>query len=334
MKTVSVIVVNYNGYRFLKRLLDSIQIQTFKDFETIFVDNNSSDGSANFVQNNYPEITIIQAENKGFGTSCNLAAKNSNGQYLAFLNEDMYLPEDFLENIISFRNNLKLKYKNIGGISCKLIDFDGIAEKSSRTLGARMDFFGFPIKNNDPKDIFIISGSPFFVSKKIFLASGGFNENIFLYGEDADLSWRLKIFGHNNYICHTTHIFHFGGGTTGNFGPAKIANNIYSSWIPIFTNYHWLTLTLMIPFYTIYILAVNIAILFLKKFDLTYTYEIYKKYRSFFINFKSIYKFRKFVQRKRLKNDWFILKYISVIPAFLINASYRKLLPSYIIKNY
>ena len=159
-----------------------------------------------------------------------------------------------------------------------------------------MDFFGFPIKNNNPDDIFIISGCPFLITKELFLTSGGFNENIFLYGEDMDLSWRLTIFGYSNYIDHDNHIFHYGGGTTGNFGPAKIANNIYSSWIPIFTNYHWLTLALVIPFYIIYILSISIAILFFKKFDLAYIYEIYKKYRSFFINFRTV---------KNLKNRLF-----------------------------
>src|SRR4030043_1232618 len=333
MKKVSVIIVNYNGQRFLERLFKSIELQIFQDFETIFVDNDSSDKSVNFVESNYPKAMIIQAKNRGFGTSCNLAAKSANGQYLVFLNEDMYLPEDFLENIINYRHNLESKRKNIGGISCKLIDFDSDPEKSSKILGARMDFFGFPVKNKNPHDIFSISGSPFFVSRELFLSAGGFNENIFLYGEDVDLSWRFKIFGYSNYICHDTHIFHYGGGVTGNFGPAKIANNIFSSFIPVFSNYHSLTLAVILPLYFIYVFALSIAIFIFKKLDFLYLKEIYKKYLTFFKNIKKAYKFRRFVQKKRIKSDFFIFKYISFIPAFVVNASYKKLFSSYIIKN-
>lgn len=334
MKKVSVIIVNYNGQRFLKRLFESVRHQTFRDFETIFTDNSSSDKSVDFVRNNYPEVKIIQAENRGFGASCNLAAKSADGKYLIFLNEDMYLPEDFLEKIINYRNKLELKDRNIGGISCKLIDFDSDPEKSPKVLGARMDFFGFPVKNMNPRDIFSISGSPFLVSRKLFLSARGFNENIFLYGEDLDLSWRLKLFGCSNYICHDTHIFHFGGGVTGSFGPAKIANNIFSSCIPIFSNYHWLTLAAAIPLYLMYILVLGLAVFVFKKLDFSYPKEIGRKYLAFFKNIKKAYGFREFVQNKRIKSDFFIFKYVSFIPAFIVNASYKKLFASYIIKNY
>jgi GT2 family glycosyltransferase len=333
MKKVSIIIVNYNGQRFLKRLLESIEFQTFRDFETIFVDNDSSDMSVDFVRNNFPESRIIQAENRGFGTSCNLAVKSANGKNLLFLNEDMYLPEDFLENIISYKMKLESKRKHIGGISCKLIDFDSSPEKASRTFGARMDFFGFPVKNKNPDNIFIISGCPFLITKELFLASGGFNENIFLYGEDMDLSWRLRLFGYSNYICHDTHIFHFGGGVTGDFGPAKIANNIFSSCIPVFSNYHWLTLIIIVPLYLVYILFLSIAIFIFKKLDLLYLKEICGKYMTFLKNIKKVYKFRKFVQKKRARSDFFIFRYVSFIPAFIVNASYKKLLSTYIIKN-
>lgn len=333
MKTISIIIVNYNGQRFLERLCKSIELQTFRDFEIIFVDNGSKDNSLRFIREKFPDVITIQSENKGYGTSCNIGFNSAKGEYLIFLNEDMYLPKNFFEKMLEFRR--KLQNQNIiGAISCKMVDFDADPEDFNPTHGAKMDIFGFPIKNKRANDIFIVSGSPLFISRNLFNRVKGFNENIFLYGEDVDLSWRLKIFGYNNYVCHTTHIFHFGGGATGSFGPSKIANNIFSSWIPIFTNYHWMTLIIIIPFYLIYILTAITAVLFFKKMDLSYACEIYKKYKYFFGNMKKIWRFRKFVQNRRTRSDYFVLKYISLLPAFVVNSSYRKLLPGYIIKNY
>jgi len=227
MKTVTIIIVNYNGRRFLERLFSSIYSQTFKDFEIIFVDNESKDDSVSFVSQNYSETKIVRLKNLGFGTGCNAGAREAEGKYLVFLNEDMYLPEDFLEKIMAFRANLdKNSNKKIGGVSCKLINFDSDPEKVRKNYGASIDLFGFPTKGNNPNDIFAISGSPFFILKEIFQKVGGFNENIFLYGEDVDLSWRLKIFGFHNFMAQQTQIFHYGGGVTGFFGPEKISENI------------------------------------------------------------------------------------------------------------
>lgn len=333
MKYFSVIIVNYNGKRFLPRLLDSLNNQSFRDFEIIFVDNASKDDSVDFVKNNYPDVKIINSQNRGYGHACNLAAKKTQGRYLIFLNEDMYLDADFLNKMASYRQYLERTEKNIGAVSCKLIDFDSDPGLTPKTLGANIDLFGFPIKNRNEHDIFAVSGCPFSISRDLFFESKGFNENIFLYGEDLDFSWRLKILGRNNFIDHNAHIFHYGGGTTGSFGPEKIANNLCCSFIPIFTNFSGTTIFFLLPIYFLYIMLISLVLFFVKKCDYTYNYEIYKKYKYFWLNIKNIYRFRKFVQKKRIQNDFFIVKYLSFLPAFLVNMSYEKLSKKYKIVN-
>jgi len=334
MITISIIIVNYNGRRFLERLFATLNDQTFKNFEVIFVDNDSKDDSVDFIRQNYSEAKIVRLKNLGFGTGCNIGAESATGKYLIFLNEDMYLPEDFLEKIIAFRASLdKNNNKKIGGISCNLINFDSDPQEVRENYGASIDLFGFPVKGKNPEDIFAISGSPFFIAKEVFQAAGGFNENIFLYGEDIDLSWRLKIFGFNNFVFQQTQIFHYGGGTTGFFGPEKISENIFSSYIPMITNYKLLTLIFLIPFYFIYLTAVTLVIFIGKQFDGHYVIAILTKLGMILRNMKKILSFRKFVQSKRVKSDIFIFRYISLIPAFLQNKSYKKLLNNYMIKN-
>lgn len=331
MKTVSLIIVNYNGKRFLKRLLDSIREQTLQDFEVIFVDNDSKDDSIEFIKNNYPEVIIILSKNNGFGSACNLGVKKATGKYVAFFNEDMYFPKDFLQKIISFRESKKTEEK-IGGVSCKIIDFDSDSNLTLPTYGARIDILGFTTKSKNKNDNFSISACPFLIEKILFEKIGGFNEMIFIYGEDSDLSWRLKIFGYENYTTNNTYLYHFAGGATGNFGPKKMADIVYGGFVSIFDNYGLVMLIIFLPLFCVFSVLFYILITLLK-LDLKYFLEIIRKKIYFIKNFKKALKFRKFVQAGRKKGDCQIIKNISLVPAFFINGSLGKVGKNYKVKN-
>ncbi len=332
MSKFSVIIVNYNGQRFLQRLLDSIQNQTFEDFEVIFVDNGSKDDSINFVKENFPDVKTIQLENKGYGTGCNTGAKIARGEFLIFLNEDMYLPEDFLEKMIAFRESLPDQGK-IGAISCKMVDFEAKPDNFKPTYGAKIDVFGFPVRAKNSEETFVVSGSPMFIRKDLFLKIHGFNEAIFIYGEDVDLSWRLNIFGFRNYTVNSTYLHHFGGGATGILAPKKVADIVYGAFIPIFTNYSLVALLLILPAFLVFIICFYI-ILSIAKFDFGYIFEMFRKIGFFKQNLKRALLMRHFVQTNRKKNDLYLKKYISPLPAFVVNRSLEKLREGYAIKNF
>ncbi len=334
MKTlVSLIVVNYNGRRFLSRLLKSIENQTRSDIETILVDNASQDDSIAYVKRYFPQVKVVSTGNNGFGCACNQGATQARGQYLAFLNEDMYLPSDFVQLMInSFQAKLAKKIR-VGAISCKLVDFDSDPDLMPNKYGGQLDLFGFPVSKYFRSDIFTISGCPFFMAKKTFIKVGGWNASIFLYGEDIDFSWRLKILGYVNFMEPKTHIFHFGGGTTGAFGPDKVAHNLTLSLVPMLTNYSWLTLCVVLPLYFIYILLINLFLLIMKSGDTSYNQAVIKRFKIILGNWRKILKLRKQVQTNRIYNDIFVLKYISFVPAFITNMSYQKLSARYVIKN-
>lgn len=83
MVRFSIIITNYNGLSFIKDCLDSLENQIFKDFEVIFVDNNSIDNSVNFVKEHYSNVIfILNSINRGYGGGCNDGAKASKGDYL------------------------------------------------------------------------------------------------------------------------------------------------------------------------------------------------------------------------------------------------------------
>ena len=95
---VSVIIVNWNGRKWLEKCLDSLRVQTYKNFEVIFVDNASTDDSVDFVEKNYPEVVILKSDrNLGFAGGNNLGIDNSKGEFILFLNNDTWVKEDFLK---------------------------------------------------------------------------------------------------------------------------------------------------------------------------------------------------------------------------------------------
>ena len=105
---ISIIIVNYNGKKWLQKCLDSLLCQTYNNFEIIFVDNGSSDDSVEFVNNNYKDerIKIIKSDkNLGFAGGNNLGIDNSKGEYILLLNNDTWVEFDFLEKLFIFYNS-------------------------------------------------------------------------------------------------------------------------------------------------------------------------------------------------------------------------------------
>lgn len=98
---VSVVTVNYNGYRFLNTLLDSLFMQDYPNYEIILVDNNSSDGSEEFVKEKYPKVKVVQTKtNLGFAGGNNAAIPYCKGKYIAFINNDTRVDKKWLSSLI------------------------------------------------------------------------------------------------------------------------------------------------------------------------------------------------------------------------------------------
>lgn len=322
---VTLIVVNWNGRRFLERLLNSLKSQTYKNLEIIMVDNSSSDDSVDFVKKSFPEITLLSSENLGFGHSCNLAVEKSTGEYLAFLNEDMYLPKDFVENMMSFYIQQSRKFKNVGAVGCRIADFDTDPTLTPVTYGGRIDLFGYPISKFDKEDLFGISGSPLFMAKRTYVDIGRFCPDIFLYGEDIDICWRLRLFGYKLLINPDAYLHHFGGGVSGGFKPKKVALLLASNIVPILNCYSTPLLLVVLPMYTVYILSVLAFLTFRNGFDKAIAKEYFKCVKNVFVKLPSILSYRKFVQGGRKMSEKEMFKYISFVPSIIYNQWWKKL---------
>ena len=236
MKDISVIIPNYNGLRFLGTVFDSLRHQTTDRFETILVDNGSTDGSVDFTAANYPEVRIIPLpDNRGFAGAVNEGIKASSGKYCLLLNNDTEAEPEFVEEL----------YKAIGrhkrAFSCqaKMISFDD--RQKIDDAGNYYCALGWAFARGKGKDvslynkeerIFSACAGAAIYRKSLLLKLGLFDEEHFAYLEDLDIGYRARLKGYENWFAPRAVVYHVGSGTSGSrYNQFKIRyssrNNIY-----------------------------------------------------------------------------------------------------------
>lgn len=215
-KELSVIIVSYNCLPLIKQCIASID--RYNDIgdalEVIIVDNSQDDETINWLRSERPDLISIDNENKGFGQGNNVGAKASHGKYLLFLNPDTILIEPvFGYAVEKFRSDPEL-----GTFGVRLLDAD---QKRNHSFLLRWVPGMFRTKLNDllvALDIFIPSkmftlGADIFIRRDLFFENGGFDENFFMYCEEADLTNRVNSSGMKNRFFRDKRIIHLEGKT-------------------------------------------------------------------------------------------------------------------------
>jgi GT2 family glycosyltransferase len=196
----SVIIVDYNAGVQLRDCIESISNSLPGDCEILVVDNASTDGSADFLRQGSGVVRLIDSRtNLGFGAGCNLAASESRADFLVFLNPDTVAERGWLEALLAplaAEPSVGLSTaKIVLGDQPDLINACGndvhlTGITLCRGLGRRRDDFGLA-----DEDVSAVSGASFAISRRLFQALGGFDEDMFLYMEDTDLSMRARLAG-------------------------------------------------------------------------------------------------------------------------------------------
>ena len=118
---VSIIIPHYNNYNIIKGCLKSIEKLTFKNFETIIVDNASSDDSFRLIKDNHSDVNLIQSKyNRGYAGGCNYGSNFAKGKYLLFLNNDTEQENDFIEPLVDFLD----QNENVCSVQPKIKNFN------------------------------------------------------------------------------------------------------------------------------------------------------------------------------------------------------------------
>jgi GT2 family glycosyltransferase len=207
--SISVIILNYNGARWIKRCLDSLVAQTiFQQIEVIVADNLSTDGSDRTAQElvkGWPNGKFIQhGENLGFCEGNNRAVPPARGEYLFFLNNDTWLEPDCLEKLLS-----GVKAARASAATPLVLNYDD--ESRQRVFGVGFDICGyvaFAEVQPEIRELFMPPGCSYLIEAKLFRDLGGFDRDIFLYCDELDLSLRVWISGHRCAAIQTARLHH------------------------------------------------------------------------------------------------------------------------------
>ncbi len=216
---ISVIVVNYNGLRVIQRCLDSILRSGYPAFEIIAVDNASNDGSLQLICGRCKSDRRLRAvanpRNLGFGGGFNLAANDAKGKHLVFLNNDTEVEPDAFANLVAVLE----RDPSVGAAQSKLLmmtDRDRID-----SAGDMIPTIGWPSSRGKYEidhgqydvqvEISSARGAAMIVRKAVFQEVGGFDPDYFMYYEDVDLSWRIRLRGYKIEFVPRSVVYHFGG---------------------------------------------------------------------------------------------------------------------------
>jgi len=240
-KKLSIIIVSFNSKDYLKNCINSILKYppnlNEDDFEIIIVDNNSKDGTQEFIENNYLNFKFIKLIknnlNKGFSFANNIAIKNSNSKYYLFLNSDTEVFEDSINNLLKFFEQCQLNNINIGVVGPKIINPDGSIQLSCRRFPSFINAAFYTIlagikpnnrfsrhyklmdiDRNKPFEVDWVSGSAMMVSQLALDVVGIFDENYFMYVEDVDICYRMWAKGFKVYYYPYSIILHHIGGSS------------------------------------------------------------------------------------------------------------------------
>ena len=196
----------------------------YPDFEIIVVDNASRDQSVQFLKDNFSQIRLVGlGDNKGFAEGSNIGAKLATGEVLAFLNNDIEVSDDWLAAAIT-----KLISDNaIAAIQCKIMRYD--ERDKIDCIGLSVDRYnifrniGFAEidkgQYDNLEEIGACTGGAMIIWKPIFDEIGHFDDLYFMYFEDIDLSWRLKLRGYKICPAISSVVYHVGSGSSNTRSP-------------------------------------------------------------------------------------------------------------------
>jgi len=222
---VAVVILNWNGLKFLKDFLPKVVVTSQGVADVIVADNASTDNSVAFLRDNFPTVKIIQnPDNGGFAKGYNLALQQIEAKYYILLNSDIEVTDNWIEPVI----HLMESDTTIAACQPKILSFQ---QKNyfeyAGAAGGFIDHLGYPFcrgrifqsieedkgQYDLATEIFWASGACMFLRATCYHEAGGLDNDFFAHMEEIDLCWRLKHLGYKIMYCPDSKVYHVGGGT-------------------------------------------------------------------------------------------------------------------------
>ena len=226
MADVSVVVVTWNALPWLEQCLDSVQ-----DKEVLVVDHGSTDGTLELVRERFPEVRVIEQENKGMGGGNNAGMRVADGRYFFLLNSDAWVVDDGLEKLIAFAD----VHPEAAVVGPKLLNTDGTLQRSVRgeptlwrlateylfirKLAPRSKWLN-PLYRGDfdhdgVAEVDWLFGPALLVRREAADAVGLFDEDFFMFSEEVDWMTRFRRAGWKVLFFPDAEVMHVGGASHG-----------------------------------------------------------------------------------------------------------------------
>ncbi|APS38897.1 MULTISPECIES: glycosyltransferase family 2 protein [unclassified Salegentibacter] len=300
--STAVVILNWNGRSLLEQFLPSVI--RFSEGANIYVaDNASTDDSVEFVQENFPQVKIIQnKENGGFAKGYNDALSGLSEDIFVLLNSDVEVTKNWLNPILEiFKNEPKT-----AAVQPKILDFKRKNYfEYAGAAGGYIDKYGYPFcrgrifdtleedhgQYNDDTPIFWASGACFAIRNTVYWEAGALDEDFFAHQEEIDLCWRIHNLGYQIKFSGISNVYHVGGATLDSMNPRKTFFNFRNSLYMLLKN---------VPTPNVYGILIMRMILdgiagikFLINGKFSHLYAILQAHTAFYRNFQKMHRKRR-----------------------------------------
>jgi GT2 family glycosyltransferase len=217
---VTVVVPNWNGEAFLPLCLGSLRAQSFDDFETVVVDNGSTDGSLSLLEHDFPDARVVSLpENRGFAAGANAGIKCSETAFVALLNNDTEVDPRWLESLVRAAE----EHPEAGLFATKLVDFHDRRFLDGAGDALRLSGLPYRLGHGErdrgqfdaPRYVFSACAAAALYRRGMLDEVGLFDEDFGSYCEDGDLSFRARLAGYECFYVPEAVVYHMGSASTG-----------------------------------------------------------------------------------------------------------------------
>ena len=258
MTKIAVVILNYNGEKFLRKFLPSV-VEHSASAEVIVADNGSTDASREILRKEFPGVRLLELDqNYGFCGGYNRALRQIDASYYVLLNSDIEVTPGWIDPIVNLLDN----HADIDAVQPKILSYYNKHEfEYAGAAGGFVDSLGYPYcrgriftkiepdagQYDDERQIFWATGACLFIRAETFHKFGGFDESFFAHMEEIDLCWKINRTPKKVYYCGKSVIYHVGAGTLGYGHPRKTYLNFRNGLALIYKHFDSTELVYKIP---------------------------------------------------------------------------------------
>jgi GT2 family glycosyltransferase len=245
---VAVVILNWNGRKFLEEFLPGIVTHSRDEAEVIVADNASDDDSIAFMRQHFPEVRLIlNDKNYGFAEGYNRALAEVDAEYFILLNSDIEVTHSWITPLLSMMES----DPKIGAAQPKLLSYHQRGHfEYAGAAGGFIDKLGYPFcrgrvfleveedlgQYDDPREVFWATGACMIVRASLYHQLGGLDADFFAHMEEIDFCWRLKNAGYKVMYEPSSVVYHIGGGTLPKSSARKTYLNFRNNFSLLYKN--------------------------------------------------------------------------------------------------